>query len=166
MKKKFVWVIGALAVVLLTVGVYGISTVYADNGNPPLPSGQLGFGGPAGSHGGRGLSDAELAAVANVLNMSTDDLFAALKNGQTLQELADTVGVDIQQVKDALSVVRETELRDRINQAVTDGTITQEHADWLLEGLDEDFLDGPGFGFGFGGHFEKGLPLTSPTSTQ
>jgi uncharacterized protein YidB (DUF937 family) len=98
--------------------------------------------------------------------MGADDLSAALQNGQTLQELADTSGVGMQQVRDALSMVRETELRDRINQAVTDGTITQEHADWLLEGLDKGFLDGPGFGFGFGGHFEKGLPLTSPTSTQ
>jgi hypothetical protein len=166
MNKKIGWVVGALVVVLLAVGVYGITTVYADDNNPPFPSGQLRRGGPGGMHGGRGLSDAALAAVANVLNMSTDDLSAALQNGQTLQELADTAGVDIQQVKDALSAVRETEMRERINQAVTDGTITQEHADWLLDGLDKGFLDGPGLGFGFGGHFEKGTPPTPPASTQ
>ena len=56
-------------------------------------------------------------------------------------------------------------MRDRIAQAVADGTMTQEKADWLLEGLDKGFLDGPGFGFGpgFGGHFEKGAP---PAATE
>jgi hypothetical protein len=39
-------------------------------------------------------------------------------------------------------------LRARIEQAVSDGTMTQEKADWLNEGLEKGFLDGPGFGFG------------------
>ena len=46
-------------------------------------------------------------------------------------------------------------MRARITQTVTDGSMTQEKADWLLEGLDKGFLDGPGFGFGFGGHPDK-----------
>jgi hypothetical protein len=41
-------------------------------------------------------------------------------------------------------------MRAQIEQAVTDGTMSQDKADWLLEGLDKGFLDGPGFGFGFG----------------
>ena len=67
----------------------------------------------------------------------------------------------MQEIKDALSAVRETEMRDRISQAVTDGAITQEHADWLLEGLDKGFLNSPGFGSG--GHFGRGAP---PTPTE
>jgi hypothetical protein len=39
-----------------------------------------------------------------------------------------------------------------------DGTITQENADWLLEGLDKGFIGGPGgFGHGFGGPRGDGL---------
>jgi hypothetical protein len=159
--KKFFWVAGALAIVLLAVGTYGTTTVLANGNNPPHPLGQRGPGG----HGVRSLDDASLAAVAGVLNMSTDDLSTALQNGKTLQELADAAGVDMQAVKDALNSVRQTEMRDRINQAVTDGTITQDKANWLLEGLDKGYLDGPGFGFGFGGRLWKGTPPATATPT-
>jgi hypothetical protein len=164
MSKKFKWAIGALVIALLAVGVYGTTAVYADDNNPPTPFGERGPGGPGAPHGGRGLDGAALEAVANVLDMSTDDLSAALENGQTLQDLADEAGVDMQEVKDALSAVREESMRERITQAVEDGTMTQEKADWLLEGLDKGFLDGPGFGFGrgFGGHPEKDT-LTAQT---
>ncbi len=37
-----------------------------------------------------------------------------------------------------------------INQAVTDGKMTQDKADWLILGLQNGYLDGPGFGFGRG----------------
>ena len=165
MNNKLKWAIGALVIALLAVGFYGTTTAYADDNNPPTPFGERGPGGPGGPHGGRGLDGAALEAVANVLNMSTDDLSTALEGGQTLQDLADQAGVDIQAIKDALTTVREESMRERIAQAVEDGTMTQEKADWLLEGLDKGFLDGPGFGFGrgFGGHFEKGTP---PTQSQ
>lgn len=158
MSKKFGWVIGAIVVVLLAVGVYGVTTVYADDNTPPQPFGERGPGGP---RGGRGLDGPALEAVANVLDMSTEDLSAALEDGKTLQELADEAGVDMQEIFDAMSAVRAESMRKRITQAVEDGTITQEHADWLFEGLDKGFLDGPGFGFG--GHFGKKLP---PTPTE
>ena len=168
MGKKFKWALGALVIALLAVGAYGTSIAYADNGTPPAPTGRRGPGGPGGPRGVRGLNDAELQAAAGVLNMSTDDLSAALQSGKTLQDLADAAGVDMQIVKDALTSVRQTEMRDRINQAVTDGTMTQDKANWLLEGLDKGYLDGPGFGFGpgFGGHWGKGAPPASPTPTQ
>jgi hypothetical protein len=156
MNKKFGWAIGALVITLLAVGAYGTTTVLADDNNPPLPFGERGPGGP---RGGRGLDGAALEAVAEVLDMSADDLSAALESGQTLQDLADEAGVDMQEIHDALSAVRAESMRERIAQALEDDTITQEHADWLLEGLDKGFLNGPGFRFG--GHFGKGcLPLT------
>jgi len=62
---------------------------------------------------------------------------------------------------DAMNAVRAENMRERITQAVEDGSITQEHADWLLEGLEKGFLDKPGFGFG--GHPGKGGPPPAPT---
>jgi hypothetical protein len=60
--------------------------------------------------------------------------------------------VDYAKVQAAIQEAHKTELRNRIQQALTDGTITQENADWLLEGLDKGFIGVPGaFGFGFGG---------------
>jgi len=167
MNKKFIWIAGALAIALLAVGAYGATTVYADDSNPPQPFGQRGPGGPGG-HGLCGLDSASLEAVAGALDMSTDDLSAALADGKTLQDLADEAGVDIQEVKDALNAVRAENMREQIAQAVEDGNMTQEKADWLLEGLDKGFLDGPGFGFGHGfdGHPGKGAPPATPTPTE
>lgn len=159
MNKKFKWAIGALVIALLAVGVYGTTTAYADDNNPPLPFGERGPGGPGGPHGGHRLEGAALEAVADVLDMSSDDLSAALEGGQTLQDLADEAGVDIQEIKDALSAVHAESMREGIAQAVEDGTMTQEKADWLLEGLDKGFLDGPGFGFGRGGHPDRLPPI-------
>jgi hypothetical protein len=156
MNKKSGWVIGALVIVLLAAGVYGTTTVFADEDTPPAPSGQRRPDGPGGPRGGRGLDGAALEAVAGVLDMSMDELSAALEGGKTLQELAEAAGVDMQQVFDAMQSARETSMRDRIKQGLADGTLTQDHADWLLEGLEKGYLDGPGFGFG--GHPGKGVP--------
>jgi hypothetical protein len=164
MNKKFGWVIGALVVALLAVGVYGTTTVFADDSNPPLQFGERGPGGPGGPRGGRGLDGAALEAVAGVLDMSADDLSSALEGGKTLQELADEAGLDMQEIHDALSAVREESMREHIAQALEDDSITQEHADWLLEGLDKGFLNGRGFGFG--GRFGKGTPEAGPTQAE
>jgi uncharacterized protein YidB (DUF937 family) len=66
-----------------------------------------------------------LAAVADVIGISTDDLRAALRDGQTLAEVAEARGVDPQQVVDVL-VERGTE---RLDAAVAAGRIDQATAD-------------------------------------
>ena len=148
MKKKLPILIGGMLAAVALVGVIGASIAYAQEGTPTAPFGIPGDG--HGPRGGRGLGDAELQAAANVLDMTTDELSSALKDGKKLQELADEAGVDFEDVQTAIRAAHEAEMRERIQQAVDDGTMTQEKADWLLEGLDRGFLDGPGFGFGFG----------------
>lgn len=160
MNKKIGWAIGVLVIALAAVVAYGATTVYADEGNPPQDFSERGRGGPGGPRGGPDLEGAALEAAADALDMSTDGLSAALADGKTLKELADEAGVDMQEVFDALSAVRAESMREHIAQAVEDGTMPQEKADWLLEGLDKGFLDGPGpgFGRGFGDHPGKGVP--------
>ena len=114
------------------------------------------------------LGSTELDAAAKALDMTTDELTTALKDGKTLQELVDAAGVDLETVQDAIQAAHATEMRTQIEQAVTDGNMTQEKADWLLEGLDKGFLDGRGFGFGgprghgFDGDSSK-IPSAQPT---
>ncbi len=147
MKKKISILIGGLLAVAIIFGAASVTTAYAQDGTPPTPpAGQLGDG--HGHGGGRGMGEAELAAAAKVLGMTTDELSTALKDGKTLADLATTAGVNIQDVQDAISAAHAVEMRTRIEAGVADGTISQEKADWLLEGLDKGFLDGPGFGFG------------------
>lgn len=148
MNKKFGWVIGALVVLLLAVGVFGTTTAFADDNGPEHPFGGRGYG-------GRGLDGAALEAVADVLDMSTDNLSAALEDGQTLAELAEEAGVDMQEIIDAMSAVREEAMRERIKQALEDGTMTQEQADWMLEGLNKGFFFNRGSFDRGGGKFQK-----------
>jgi hypothetical protein len=141
--------IGGFLAVLVVLGAIGAGVAYADNATPPASS-TLSMDGHGRGGGGRGLGQTELEAAAKVLDMTADELSTALKDGKTLEDLATAAGVDIADVQDAISAVHAEEMRTQINQALTDGTISQEKADWLLEGLDKGFLDGPGFGFGFG----------------
>ena len=163
MKKKISILIGGLLAVAMLFGAVSVSTAYAQSGSLTPFSDR---GGPG--HGGRGLGQAELEAAAKVLDMTADELSAALQAGKTLEDLATAAGVDIQDVKDAITAVHETELRARINAGVADGSISQEKADWLLEGLDKGFLDGPGFGLGHGGGHhdnQSAVDGTQPTET-
>ena len=152
MKNKMSVLIAGLLVALLAVGVIGATNAYAQSPLSALPHG----GGPGG---GRGLGLEGLQVAAEALNMTTDELITALRSGKTLEELADAAGVDLQDVQDAIQAARATDMRDRIQQALDDGTITQEHADWLLEGLDKGFIGGPG-GFGIGGPHGPGFGVT------
>ena len=166
MKNKKSILIGGLLVALLVIGVIGAKSVYAQAPtNTPLHD-----GGP-GDGRGRGLGQPELEAAAKVLGMTTDELSTALQSGKTLEQLAQDANVDVQDVKDAIQAAHVTEMRSRIQQAVTDGTITQANADWLLEGLDKGFIGVPGaFGFGHGGPhgpgFGPGDNQTPPAQQQ
>jgi hypothetical protein len=167
MKKKISIVLGGLLAVAMLFGAASVTTAYAQDGTPATPvAGQDGDG---HGHGKRGLGTEELAAAAKVLGMTSDEISAALAEGKTLEDLATAAKVDIQDVKDAINAVHAEEMRANIAAAVADGSMSQEKADWLLEGLDKGFLDGPGFGFG-GPHGGTGgkpgdQPSAQPTQT-
>ncbi len=158
MKNKMSIVIAGLLLALVVIGVVGAANAYAQSPS----SGLLHGGGP----GGRGLGLEGLQIAAEALNMTTDELINELQSGKTLEEIATEAGVDLQDVQDAIQEARETHLRERIQQAVEDGAITQEHADWLLEGLEKGFLGGPdGFGHGFKFGPRPGQAPTIPGQT-
>lgn len=165
-KKPSVW-IGGLLVALILIGAAGVTAAYAQDANPPTPPGQPGTS--PGPHGGRGLGPTEMQAAADALGMTTDELTSALRNGKTLEQVAEEAGVDLQTVQDAISAAHKEETRAQIQKGLTDNTLSQEKADWLLEGLDKGFFDGPGFGFGFGrpgGRPEGGTPPAASTDKE
>jgi len=112
-------------------------------------------------HGGRGFcGEAGLAAAADALGLTTEELQTQFRAGASLADLADKAGVDVADVLAAIDAACAQSTRDAIEQAVTDGTLTRDHADWLLEGLDNGYW-GPGAnggGFGFGPHGGHGGP--------
>jgi len=150
--KKYVGV-ATLVAIVAALGLSSIAS--AQEATPIAPAARL-------AHGwgfGRGMcGEAGLEAAAETLGMTVDELSLQLWGGETLSSLADKAGVDLQDVQDAVNAACLEAQKAAIQQAVEDGNLSQEHADWLLEGLEKGFWGsgvrgfgmGPG-GFGFGG---------------
>lgn len=151
-KKKLMLLGGVALIVVLVMSLAGTAYVFADE---PTPTPKIyGWGRCFGF--GRGIGgQAGLEAAAELLGMTADELSTQLWGGRTLADLADKAGVDLQTLRDAVEAANqaamEAAIRDAIAQALEDGYITQEQADWLLQGLEQGFLPmGRGFGFGRG----------------
>jgi uncharacterized protein YidB (DUF937 family) len=91
-----------------------------------------GIGGGIGHHG-FGLVLGDMSTVAESLGISEDELRAALADGQTIAEIAEEQGVDVQDVIDDIVAAQ----RERVDEAVAEGRLTQEEADELLAGAEE-----------------------------
>lgn len=150
MTKKLLAVTGAALMVAL-VGLFMALPALAQGPEPwgEVPSGWHGGGrsfGPWGT-GGWTMFD----ATAEMLGLTPEQLFAELRAGKSLADLAEAQGIDLQTVYDALGAARVEAMQGAIQQAVEDGRLTQEQADWRLQGLEQGFLPrGRGFGHGFG----------------
>jgi len=142
--SKFLKLAGvALAAVVVALGAS--TAAFAQEATPTAPAARLAHGGGFGPN-----NQVALEAAAEALGMTADELSTQLWGGKTLAELADEAGVDLQDVRDAVEAAQVEAVRDAIAQAVEDGSITQAQADWLLEGLDNGYWGGNGFGHGFG----------------
>ena len=144
--------LGAIAALLTGVAMAQTETPQTPETTNPHPWGE-GYG----KGFGRGLGNqVGLEATAEALGMTVDELTTQLCGGKTVADLAEEKGIDPAELRAtvdaAVQAERETAMRTMIDQALQDGDITQEHADWLLEGLDKGFLtQGFGLGPGFGG---------------
>ena len=148
MKKLFLSV-GLVGLVLVLV-ISGTALAQGDVTPTPAPQApsERGMGGM-----GRGLGknlggQVGLEAAAKVLGMTADELSTQLWGGKTLADLAKEAGVDLQKVRDAVEAARLAAVKDAIEQAVTDGKLSREQADWMLQGLDKGYWGG---GHGLGG---------------
>jgi hypothetical protein len=166
-KRRTILVISVLAVMALASLVL-VGTALAQTSTPapstpttPAPFWGKGWGRGFGCWGGNW---AVFDAIAEALNLTPTQLFEQLHSGKTLEEIAQAQGVDISKVQEAAQAARVQAMKDAINQAVKDGTITQDEADWLLQGLEKGYLPGRwgrgGFGRGMGGWGLKATPTT------
>ena len=165
-RKKLYAMLGAAGALVLLLGGLGVSVVSAQEITPPsegAPAGGiLGWG--RGLFGfGRGCQWTMFDTAADVLGLTPEELFGKLHGGKTLDEVAEAQGIEMEAVQEALSAEREEAMHDAIAQAVEDGNLTQEQADWLLEGLDNGYMprgrgSGHGMRGGRGGFAPGGFP--------
>jgi len=85
------------------------------------------------------------ADVAEALGLSVEEFDAAIAEGQTLAQIAEAQGVDLQTVYETMAADRQEVMRQAIEQAVEDGQMSREQADWLLQGLEQGWMGGRGF---------------------
>jgi hypothetical protein len=154
--KKLAAVMGALALIAV-IGVVAVGAAFAQADTPtPAPNTA-----PATPFGGRGMgrdfglrgpgSWDNFDAMAKALNLTPTQLFEELHNGKTLDDIAKAQGVDLAKVQEAANAARIQAMKDTIAQAVKDKKMTQEQADWLLQGLENGYM-----GKGLGGEFGSG----------
>jgi hypothetical protein len=167
-KKRLFLLSGAALVALLLVGLIGVTAVSAQEPTPepkvpfdPAQGRPFGWRGVRGGRGGfgrgmfglgRGGQWTMFDTAAEALGLTPEEFFAELHAGKSLDEIAEEQGVDIEVVRDAMNAARVEAMRQAIEQAVEDGNMTQEQADWMLEGLEQGFFPkrgtSPGRGFG------------------
>jgi polyhydroxyalkanoate synthesis regulator phasin len=123
------------------------------HGGPGGAMGRPGMGGPGMGgpgmgegmgegfgHGGQAghVGHLDLSVLTDVLGLTEDELRSALRDdGTTLADVAEQQGVAVEDVVAALRAAAE----ERVEQAVTDGRITREHADEIIAELPERIAD-------------------------
>jgi len=136
--KKFAFAF--VMVAALVVALMSTSSVFAQGPvqtNPQAPGSAYSYGrGAMGARGGVGLNasvddgilhDGMIAVYAEQLGISVDDLNARLENGETISQIAVEKGLTAEQFTTLMNSARE----QAVAQAVQDGTLTQEQADWM-----------------------------------
>jgi hypothetical protein len=137
-------------IIVLTIAAVGIATfsfvgnAYAQDVVPQYP----GNGGPNGPRGGNGdgtgvplerninldglLDDAMASYIANELGITVTELKDREAAGETLVEIGLSLGFDQQTIFDLHTDARIAAL----TQAVAEGQITQDQADWMISRLE------------------------------
>ena len=139
--KKIVYTIVIVAVLAVALGTTGMVSAQSDAPQAATPGTGYSFG--AGNRGARGngmglqstaprtqdgiLHDAMIAVYAEALNLSVDELNAKLAAGETLSEIAFAAGLS---VEDFFALKADARAQ-AIDQAVADGLLTEQQADWL-----------------------------------
>lgn len=146
----------------------GVGFAFAQSQTPPTPEypygpGMMaendgyghGFGrGMMGSYGGHRMMDgygmmgwngeegpmheAMVAAVADALGLTPEEIETRHDSGETLWEIADAEGLSTEEIQELMSSAHDAALED----AVANGWLTQEQADWMNSHMEQMWEDG------------------------
>lgn len=124
--------VGLLVALVVVLGVVG--TVLAQDSTPPFND-TCPYAGACGGYGmgGMGYGGTMLDLMAEALGMPVEDLYAALADGQTIADIAAAQRVEMADLVTALIAPHV----ERLEQAVTQGDLTREQADWMIAEMTE-----------------------------
>jgi hypothetical protein len=142
--------VAAGAALGMTLAGLGIAAAQTGQGDPPGTT--VPADGDRHPRPGRHRPGPALGAAAGAIGISEDELRTALRSGQSIAQVAQSKGVDVQKVIDAVVA----DARNRIAAKVEAGDLTQAQADERLARLQQrvsDLVNRPGgFGGCHGGH--------------
>jgi len=163
--KKILLVVAGFGVATLVFGVAGFA--YAQSQIPPTPEypygpgmmgnydddgpgyghGMMG-GGSRGMMGGYGMMgwngeegpmhEAMVAVVADALGLTPEEIETRHDAGETLWEIAEAEGLSAEEIQDLMSSAHDAALED----AVANGDLTQEQADWMNSHMEQMWEEG------------------------
>ena len=153
---KKIWIIaGVVGITVLALGTAGLAFAQKETPNP-VPSPGYGYGmmGGRGGYGGMrgGLISGEegpnheymLEAFAEAVGLSPEEIETRLASGETMRQIVEAEGVSIEEFSEIMSSVRS----NVIENALADGTLTQEQADFMADRMLQRGAGGFGPGFG------------------
>ncbi|MBM3153658.1 MAG: hypothetical protein FJZ96_15890 [Chloroflexi bacterium] len=117
--------------VVVALSVIGVGAAYAQGGQPPLQKTGSGI-----------LHDYIVQAFADHFDLEAEDVNASLAAGTSLYQMALDQGVAAEDIPALMLEIRTAALQ----QAVADGIITQERADWMIQRMQSMRQAGPGIG--------------------
>ena len=147
--KKILWVAAGFMVAVLFMGAVGFA--YAQSQNPPTPEypygpgmmGGYGRGSGHGMMGGYGMMgwdgeygpmyEAMIAALSEVLDLTPEEIEARHDAGETMWQIAETEGMNIEEFKDLMILTHDIALED----AVANGQLTEGQAEWMDAHMDQ-----------------------------
>lgn len=156
--KKFIVIAGLVGLAALALGAGSLAYAQSET-PPPAPNPGYGYGmmGGRGGYGGmRGswqgdehgpYHETMLDTFADALGLTAVQIEARLESGESMWQIAESEGLSAEEFKEMMLLARQTML----DQAVEDGTLTQEQADfmgsrWGSRGSGQGFGGCSGFG--------------------
>jgi hypothetical protein len=151
--KKYMVIVGVIGISIIALGAFNLA--FAQSETPPpatspgygygMMGGRGGFGGMRGAwmgdeHGP--YHELMVATFAEELGLSVDLIQSRLESGESMWQIAEAEGYSAEEFTDMMLLAHEAKL----NQAVDDGTLTQEQADAM-----GSRWQARGFGSGYGG---------------
>lgn len=148
--KKFIIAV-ALVIVL---SVVGIGAVLAQSDTPETPNCPNCLAGQGGFAGSGWMHEYMHRALAEAVGISEEDLESRMAAGQTLYDIADDLGLNL----DALSELHYQARLRAVELAYEDGALTNEQYQYFQERI--ELQEGFGYGggmHGYGGGYGRGM---------
>lgn len=165
--KKYLIIAGIVALAILALGVVNLVNAQSET---PSPDWNPGFGpGMMGGHRGFGgwgegyrtdeegpLHEYMIAAFAEVIGLSSDEIETRHEAGETMWQIAESEGKSVEEFAEIMIRVR----MEVIDQALADGILSKEQADFVRQRWSQrqsgGFGPGSGYCMGEGGGFQRG----------